>query len=124
MCYELSLSPGNKYVICRVKGPTTAELAREFGQKTDVFAREHNVQARLVDVRDSRNVEPIPRNYDFAYKEMPHLGIDQNSRIAILVTPDDQSHDFPIIVMKNAGYNIEKFTDERLAIDWLVAEQF
>jgi hypothetical protein len=59
------------------------------------------------------------RNYEFANKEMVDFGFSRRSRSALLVRPDDRSHDFIETAFLNAGYAVKLFTDEVSAISWL-----
>jgi hypothetical protein len=117
--YSLSLSASGKYVVCRVLKPVSTEIALEFGKATVDFARQHDLQRKLFDVRGVRNIQTVARNYDFAYKDMARLELDPSDRSAILVDPADRSHDFVQIAMRNAGYDVRIFVDEQQAIAWL-----
>jgi hypothetical protein len=50
---------------------------------------------------------------------MGELNLDRAARVAILVRPDDISHNFVETVSRNAGYNVRVFRERKAAIDWL-----
>ncbi len=122
MKYKLTLAESGKYVICQVFEPVTTEFALEFGKAAADASHQHDVSRQLYDVRAVRNVASVHHNYDFAYKDMELLELDNTNRAAILVDPNDRSHDFVEIVSRNAGYNVRVFTDEQKAIAWLEEE--
>jgi hypothetical protein len=122
MKYELSLAASGKYVICQVFEPVTTEFALEFGKAAVDASHQHRVYRQLYDVRAVRNVASVHHNYDFAYKDMERLELDNTNRAAILVDPTDRSHDFVEIVSRNAGYNVRVFIDMHRAVAWLEEE--
>jgi hypothetical protein len=73
-------------------------------------------------MRESTNVQSITANYNFAYKNVQTFEFPRNSLSAFLVRPNDNSHDFITTVFLNAGYAVEKFTNEQEAVNWLTAE--
>jgi hypothetical protein len=119
MKYEISMSGSRRYIKVRVDEVINAELEREFSYKTIQEAKKHNIKNFLVDVRNVSNVAGNLENYVFAYKNMRQFGLEKDSKIAVLVNPDDKSHDFIETVFRNAGYSCVIFTDEKTAIDWL-----
>ena len=50
---------------------------------------------------------------------MGDLNFARSAHVAILVSPDDRSHDFIETVNRNAGYNVRVFRDADAAISWL-----
>lgn len=119
MAIEISIAESGHYQIVRVTEPITAELSRELARLTEEFAVKTGVQGRLFDVRESINVSAFSNIYDMAYKDLDELGIERATKAAIFVSPEDSSHDFVELVLRNAGFNARKFTDEAAAIAWL-----
>lgn len=61
------------------------------------------------------------RTTSFFYREMSVLGLSRSIRAAILVNPQDASHQFPETVARNAGYVVKLFREEEAvfaAYDW------
>ncbi|MDY6824365.1 MAG: STAS/SEC14 domain-containing protein [Thermodesulfobacteriota bacterium] len=119
MDYEVSVSSCNTYVCCRVKGDFTAEEARIFTMDAENLSREKGIKRFLFDMRRGRNASSIFRNYEYAYNDMHEMGVTRSARSAMLVGPEDKSHDFVETVCQNAGYNVRLFRDEQEAIEWL-----
>lgn len=119
MRFAVALAESGKYVICEVFEPVTTEFALEFGKAAVDESHKHGVSRQLYDVRRVRNVNSVTLNYDFAYRDMVNLQLENDNRAAILVDPADRSHDFVEIVSRNAGYNVRVFVDENQAKAWL-----
>jgi hypothetical protein len=119
MAIESSIAESRKYILMRVTEPVTAEVARQIAVEGQAFADEVGIQPRLIDARGSRNVATVADNYDLAYKGLEELQIERATKAAVLVSPDDASHDFALIAIRNSGFNARLFTDEAAAIAWL-----
>ena len=119
MSYKISIPKSNKYILCRVTQPVTAELSRKFMVDVDRLSKERNIKSYLVDVRDYPNIEKPLKTYEYTYEEMDELNLDRTARAAILVSPDDTSHNFVETVSRNAGYNVRVFRERKAAINWL-----
>lgn len=116
-------SEDKKYIIQKVEGDITRELAMAYNQETHALGKELGINRFLVDVRESRNVSSVADNYEFAYKDMQKApDIDRSARVAMLVSPGDHSHDFVETVARNSGLSVRIFTDLEAAINYLTAE--
>lgn len=121
MSYEIGISKNGRYIICRVIQPVTTDLARQFTIEMDQLSRARKIKHFLVDVRGAPNVASVFQNFEFANQDMAGLDLQRGVRSAILVDPDDHSHDFVETVTQNAGYGVRVFDDEAAAIAWLEA---
>ena len=121
MAIEISVAESGKYLISRVTGEINTDIARELGAQTEIVAQETGISNRLVDLRGTPNTQSVVHNYDFAYKALEEI-VDRGIKAAVLVSPGDDSHDFVMIAVRNAGFNGRKFTDEAQAIAWLEAD--
>jgi hypothetical protein len=84
MGYSISLSENKKYIICRVTGKITLEIAREFTKELDQLIRSIKVKRFLTDVRDAQNALSTLEKYDFAYRDMAEMNLQRDVRSAIL----------------------------------------
>ena len=123
MSYTITTSDNGKYLICRVSGEITVDLAREFTKELNRLSRTLNIKRFLNDVREATNALSTLQNYNFAYKDMAEMNLQRDACSAILVGPADKSHDFVGTVTQNAGYNVRIFHDEEAAIAWLDADE-
>ena len=119
MPYSVSLSPDGKYLMCRVTGEVTAEIAREFRSALLEMSISTNVTLFLTDARGTPNKSSVLDNYSYAYSDLKEIDFPRASRTAILVDPTDRSHDFVETVTRNAGYTVQVFHDEAAALAWL-----
>jgi hypothetical protein len=118
---EITVSHSGNYVYCRVKGPINAESARQMSTEIQQFCDQAGIEARLIDVREACNILSVSNNYDLGYRDLEQQGVGRAHKAAILVSPGDDSHDFALLVIRNAGFNAQKFTDEEEAVRWLEA---
>jgi hypothetical protein len=119
MTYSITISENGKYIICKVIGAMTAEIAKEFSKEIDSLSRAKNIKRFLNDMREAPNRSSAVQNYKYTYKDMSDLGFQRDVHSAILADPADTSHDFIETLAKNAGYNVRVFHDEDAAIAWL-----
>lgn len=117
MTYELSLAPDKTHIILKVKGDITRKLAMQQNLEAHALGEKLGVNRYLVDMTESRNVDTVYSNYEFAYSDMDSTpGIDRTACVAIVVSKGDHSHDFIETVAQNSGLDVELFTDMEKAI--------
>ena len=119
MNYKISIPSSGQYVLCKVHEVVTVELSRQFIIDTHRLGCERNIMRFLFDVRGHQNIEEPHKIYKFTHEDMGVLKLDKTARVAILVSPDDRSHDFVETVNLNAGHNIKVFREKKDAISWL-----
>ena len=122
MEYETSISESGGYISVKVNQPMTNDLGRRLGTDVARLANEKNIKKFLVDVRKAPNLHSVTDDYVYAYKDMDNFGFTKSMQSALLISPDDSSHDFIATVFRNAGYQVKIFTDENTAISWLEKE--
>lgn len=119
MPYTVSIPDSKTYILVEVRVEMSRKIAGEISKEVIPLSKEHDISSLLFDVRTAPNVETVLSNYEWAYSDMPASGADRRVRRALLVAPDDHSHDFVETVARNAGYNMRIFRDEDEAIAWL-----
>lgn len=119
MAYTIGLSENERYIICRVSGPLTAQATAAYTKEVDRISRERHIKRFLFDMREAPSMLSILDNYDYANSAMPEMELQRDVRSAVLAAPTDDSHDFAEVVMQNAGYNMRVFHDESAAVAWL-----
>lgn len=121
MEFELTLSNGRTpYVIVRVPDSATKAMSHECLQEAAALGQQNSVHRFLFDLSRVANQRSTLDDYTLAYRGLQELGFARPSLAALLVAPDDASHAFFEIVARNAGYHWKLFTDERMALAWLV----
>jgi len=121
MEYMISPSEDRNYIILKVRADMTSELAIKQNLEAHALGDELGITRYLVDATESKNIDSINDTYRFANEEMQvSSGINKSAIVAILVSPEDDSHDFVETVMRNAGLNVRLFRDRELAIRYLL----
>ena len=85
------------------------------------------ISLNLIDARNAQNTMGPFENHFVMYKDMQSAVKKQQSstsklKIAVLVDPEDKSHDFVETLAYNAGYRFKLFQDEQAALTWLHAD--
>ncbi|MEE2733706.1 MAG: hypothetical protein VYA55_22985 [Pseudomonadota bacterium] len=119
MSYQLEVFAKEGYICAEAKCDINRIIAAEMAEEVSEVLQRENLEAALIDVRNSCNTDRPAQNYQFAFDDAPNLNLRPTDRIAILSAPDDHSHDFTEIVMRNSGYNVRLFQDEDDALAWL-----
>ncbi len=119
MHYTVQPSVDGTFVIVKVVGEVTTALAREYSAVATEKSREWNIRNFMIDAREARNVESTLTNYEYAYEDMPKQDLNAAARVALLVAPEDHSHDFIEVVTRNAGFNVRLFRNEAQARNWI-----
>ena len=119
MDYQIEPSKENGFVKIKVYKSITADLEKFFAKEAIDVACRNRLLNYYVDVRGVPNVANTLDQYRLAYENMNNFGLDGKSKIAVVHSQNDHSHDFIETVFRNAGYNCKLFTNEGEAYDWL-----
>ncbi len=112
MTYDISINPDKGYISIIVIGNIDNAKAMSINIEAHELGRKHNIRKYLMDLRDARNIEDVMQNYNFAYKDMKADDrIDRSAVVALVVSPEDHSHDFIETVALNTGLNVRLFRD-------------
>lgn len=123
MHYSIEKSTEENYIILLMIGNITRKNALKANIHAHSFGKKFNINKFFVDLRNCRNVDSISENYKFAYEDMQKTPqIDKSVAVAILVSPDDDSHDFFETLAINSGINARLFHDKNEALDFLIKE--
>ena len=123
MSYTILLSDDQKYIVVTVEGSITRKIAMQHNLEAHALGKKLGIQRYLVDATRARNTESMLKGYQFAYEDMNETPeIDRDARVALLVAPDDHSHDFIETVSKNAGLNVTIFRDRKSAENHLIKD--
>jgi hypothetical protein len=123
MPYSIKPSEDGKYIILKHWGKINRELTTQRNLEAHALAAKQGITRHLVDLTEAKHVDTVINTYEFAYEDMHALpGIDKNARVAVLVSPEDHSHDFVETVTRNAGQNVTLFRDREAAIQHLLKD--
>lgn len=121
MHYKIGLSDDKTHIVQKMYGEITCEAAMKCAEASHALGKKLGINRFLVDATGARNIESSFDNYEFANRALNTAKIDRRAVVALLVSPDDTSHDFVETVLRNAGYNITLFRDRRQAERYLHA---
>jgi hypothetical protein len=121
MEYSINLSEDGKYIVLKHWGEINGDIAMNRIIEAHRLGSELGITRHLVDLTEARSVDSVSKAYRYAYEDMKTPpGINLNVRVAMLVSPEDHSHDFVETVLRNAGHNVTLYRDRELAINHLV----
>jgi hypothetical protein len=118
MSYTINLSEDGRYIILKHWGEINGEIAMKRIQEAHKLGAELRVTRHLVDLTEARSIDSITKAYKYAYEDMKTIGL--NACVAMLVSPEDHSHDFVETVLRNTGHDVTLFRDREAAINHLV----
>jgi len=123
MEYSITPSENGKYILITITGDITRAAAMKVNIEAHALGKILGIRAYLVDLTNSKNVESVVDDYEFAYDDMrSEPQIDPLALVALLVGPDDHSHDFLATVSVNAGMRVSLFRDREMALSYLRKE--
>ena len=107
MPYNLSISDDNTMIIIKVDGNVNSTMALEYSMNAYLLAKDKGILCFLIDLTNARNQQTIAENYDFMNLDLDESGfVDRRAKIAMLVSPEDHSHDFVEKIARIMGHNI------------------
>ena len=117
---SITISEDEKYVVITVKGKISSGDPTVLIQpliEAHELAMQRGIRNILVDVTQARNTLGIADNYDIVYRKiMQEPAVDRYVRVALLVAPDDHSHDFTETLARNAGFIFTLYRDRAQAL--------
>ncbi len=116
MNYEITVSKDGKYIILKVVGPISRQLAVKYNLEAHALGKQKGIDRFLLDFTECRNTDTVLRNYKYVYEDMQNPNINQKARTALLVNPNDHSHDFIEALFRNAGADFTLYHDRDVAM--------
>lgn len=120
MPYRIYVSEDSTYVTLEQSGKITRKLQLQYNIEAHKIGKEHRIKKYLVDVIHARNTESNIENYQFTNEDVRRTNeIDKSAIVALVVDPEDHSHDFIETLSINSGLNVTLFRDKVKAIEFL-----
>jgi hypothetical protein len=117
MSCDFIISKDNFYIELIIKGDVTRELSMKYNIEAHKMGKEASINKYLVDLTESKNIDSLISNYQFAYNDMRLIpSIDRFASVAMVVSTEDHSHDFIEVVARNSGLDVKLFRDRNEAI--------
>lgn len=120
--FSVALDESDNLIRIRFHIPITRELARQCARQAMELDQQVNSNGCLIDVRGTPNVSSVSDSYELANEDLAAIEIPKYKRMAILINPTEDSHDFPLTALRDAGYNARMFSNEQQALAWLESE--
>jgi hypothetical protein len=123
MVYTLNPAASGSHIVLKIKGNINRRTALQLNLEAHALGERLGIDHYLVDLTEARNTDTVIDSYDFAYHDMTGTpGLRPDARVALLVSPDDHSHDFIEVVAQNAGLLVTLFTDYDQAVHHLLRD--
>jgi hypothetical protein len=122
MQYKITPAPDNSYIFCKVTGNITAIEALEINMELHSVGKKFKIKKYLIDMTQCQNVDTVFNTYQYAYKDLRNAPIDLSAQTAVLISPEDHSHDFLETVLANSGVNILYFRELEKAEKYLFGD--
>jgi hypothetical protein len=116
MTYSITASVDKKYITVKVIGNISRQLAIQYNLEAHTLGKELGIDHFLLDFTECKNTDTVLRNYKYVYDDMKDPGINQAARTAMLVSPNDHSHDFIEALFSDTGADVTIFRDPELAL--------
>ncbi len=117
---NITVSEDEKYVIIVGKGEIKSGDPTGLLQpliEAHKLAKKLGIRNILVDVTEARNELGAFENYEIVrHRIAEEPAVDRYLRVALLVAPDDHSHDFTETLARNAGFNFTLYRDRAQAL--------
>jgi hypothetical protein len=117
MNYTVSVAETGDYVLIEVHGVINRQVGIQIIQESHARGRGLGIDRFLIDATDAVNEDSTIDQYQFANNDIPLTeGLNRFAKVAVMVDPADNSHDFIETVLRNVGVNIRLFHDREQAM--------
>jgi hypothetical protein len=120
MEYSITPESTGKYIVIKVKGALAQQDSMQIITEAAEVGAKLGIQQYLMDVTEAVHSWPLGQDYMFVNQDLQNqIKFDRRARTAVLVSPEDTSHDFILTVAMNAGLNLHVFRDRQEALAFL-----
>ena len=119
--YDLRVDESKHYISCMVEGVLSAKDLKVLALALYEFRQVSGIDLICIDLRKASITADAFENYRFVNNELTQISRPGSAKSAVLVRNDDAVTKFLDTMMKNASYKVQSFTDETLALNWLLA---
>lgn len=120
MEYTITEFKDKGIILLKVVGDVTRQEMLACDMEAHALGRQLGIRRYLMDATEAHNVESVTGNYVFIRNDIEREEIDRLARVAMLVAPDDHSHDFVETVARNSGFLVKLFRDRGEAERYLL----
>ncbi len=120
MSSSIKISDNSEYVIIEYEADILRNTAFKDFEEAVQLGKKHGIKRFLINLTRSQNIDSTLNTYEFAYDDLINSKvIDRTVKIALVVSPEDHSHDFSETVVSNIGFNIKLFRNFEKAVEYL-----
>lgn len=120
MTCTITRQPDERFITLKFVGKLTRKFIFSHTLQAHKLGTQLDVHSYLVDMTEAQNIDTVLNNYQFVHEDMRNPEIDHFARVAVLVSPNDRSHDFAVLVSQNAANPVRIFHDRTLAKQFLL----
>ncbi len=104
---SIRVSEDSTYIIMKQTGIINKNLGVAYNIEAHKIAMKYRINKYLVDLTEAKNMDTFINKYEFAYKDIQNLPeIFKKEIVAMVVAPDDHSHDFVEKISRKIGFNV------------------
>jgi hypothetical protein len=123
MNYSITPSEDQKYIIHKITGDIDRSIALPQVLESHALGRKLGIDRFLVDLREARNIDNIGNSFFFTNQDLKtNSRINIFARAALLISPEDESHNFIELTAINANLHFRLCTDHDQAMQYLFDE--
>lgn len=120
MKYTISPSDDGTYIILKFTGEISRHTSMEHILEAHAMGKKLGTNGFLLDLTEATNIDSTTDQYEFVHRDMlKSEDVDTYARVAVLVHPEDNSHDFIETVFRNVGFNLRLFQNRAEALKFL-----
>lgn len=119
--YSISVSDDGNYVVLKFKGEIRGVVTLHPAIQANELAMEQGIMNILVDLTEAQNKQSVLETHRYVRELVAKdPRISRGVRYAMLVRPDDHSHDFTETAAINAGFALHLFRRREQAENYLL----
>lgn len=118
---DITVADDNQYACLRVRETIVPEIGKALVREMADLQQQKGILRFLLDVRGVTSRTSPVDDFQMANREVASAGFTSGTRVAVVKSPGDTSHDFIETVGLNAGQNIRLFEAMNTALAWVRA---
>jgi len=118
---DVCVSANNQIVIASVHLDTRPEHCKQLVSQATSLARKHGITRFLFDVSTIKRGDTRAEQYE-EVQNLGKSGLLRSDRIALVVPPHSDEHDYINMLVQDEGYNHQLFRSREKAEQWLLED--
>lgn len=118
---DVLIPPSAEYVLATARLDAKPDRCHELVREATRLAREHGLNRFLFDLSAIKRADSRAQQFEEA-QNLGRSGLLRSDRIAVLVAPDSDDHDYIAMLVRDEGYNQRLFRSFEKAKQWLLQD--